>query len=54
MKRILILTSMLMTMATSLVMADNYDSLWKQAEQARKKDLPREELAITSALPSKP
>lgn len=50
MKRILTLTLLLMAAATSLVMADNYDSLWKQAEQARKKDLPREELAITQRI----
>lgn len=50
MKRILTLTLLLMAAATSLVMADNYDSLWKQAAQARKKDLPREELAITQRI----
>lgn len=50
MKRILTLMLLLMTAATSLIMADNYDSLWKQAAQARKKDLPREELAITQRI----
>ena len=50
MKRILTLMFLLMAATTSLVMADNYDSLWKQAEQARKKDLPREELAITQRI----
>lgn len=50
MKRILTLMLLLVTVTTSLVMADNYDSLWKQAEQARKKDLPREELAITQRI----
>ena len=41
---------LVMTVATSFVMADNYDSLWKQAAQAREKDLPREELAITQRI----
>lgn len=50
MKRVLTLMLLVMTVTTSHIMAENYDSLWKQAEQARAKDLPREELSITQRI----
>ena len=40
-------------MMPALVMADSYDTLWKQARQAQEKDLPREELAITARIAEK-